>query len=348
MEIRSVNRLPMPTWRYLRTNDSALPFAAPARCAKVRWTGDAVMTEGAVLPARFEGASPEWKEAALGEAYTVTIPAGTEAVLSADVLMDASHPDYAGTYLFRVEKGASLRLVWTWRGGGETGTAALAAAYLLEEGARLHVSAAEEGLGGKLLVSQRLVEAAEGAEAEFVSADLGGETVIVHSRGYLAGDKSALREYGIYAAGGTQHLDLFYHVDHLGRDTESDIEVKGALAGRAKKIFRSTIDFKRGCAGAVGSEGDYAIQLDPSTKNISLPLLLCTEDDVAGNHASSAGQIDEGTVYYLMSRGLTRAEARRIVVESLIRPLIDRLDESLRDGVLRAVRAKLDGEGETK
>lgn len=46
----------------------------------------------------------------------------------------------------------------------------------------------------------------------------------------------------------------------------------------------------------MGDEGDYAIQLSPKTKNISLPLLLCTEDDVQGNHASSAGQLDANTI----------------------------------------------------
>ena len=94
----------------------------------------------------------------------------------------------------------------------------------------------------------------------------------------------------------------------------------------------------------MGDEGDFAIQLDPKTKNISLPLLLCTEDDVQGNHASSAGQLDQNTIYFLMSRGFTLEEARRIVVEALIRPIIDGMDESLRDEVLMAVREKLDRE----
>lgn len=344
--METINRLPMLTWRYLKTNDSTLPFRTPERRAAAKWSDETYFTPGAALPARFEGASPAWVDAALaGEAYTVSIPDGADVALAADIFLDGAHPDYAGTYVFRVGRGARLRLLWKWRGGGEAGTAALSAAYELAEGARLHVSAAGSGLSGALLCSQRLVEAAAGAEAELVSADLGGETVVVHSRGYLDGARASMKEYGVYAAGGTQHLDLFYHIDHIGTETESDIEVKGALAGRAKKIFRSTIDFKRGCSGAVGSEGDYAVQLDPATKNISLPLLLCTEDNVQGNHASSAGQIDEGTVYYLMSRGLTREEARRIVVESLIRPLIDRLDESLREDALAAVRAKLDEGG---
>lgn len=346
MDLEKVNRLPSPTWRYLKTNDSDLPFRKAERPAKAVWSDTTYMTEGAVLPARFEGASAAWKEAAAsGECRTVRIPAGTRAMLRAEIAMDEAAPDFAGTYVFHVEKGAELRLVWQWKGGGEDGVCAVAAAYELEDGAVLHVSSAEEGLGGKLLCMQRLIETGEGAQAEFVSADLGGRTVITHSRGYLEGKKSSLHEYGVYTAGGRQHLDLFYHIDHLGEETDSDVEVKGALAGEAKKVFRSTIDFKRGCSGATGNEGDYAIQLDPKTKNISLPLLLCTEDNVAGNHASSAGQIDEQTLYYLMSRGLTKEEARRIVVESLLRPLIDRLDESLRDGVLAGVRARLDAEG---
>ncbi len=346
MELERVNRLPMLTWRYLKTNDSPLPFRRAERPAKAAWSDMSYVTEGAVLPERFEGASSAWKAAAAGgEAFTIRIPAGVKAELHADIVMDAASPDYAGVCVFHLEKGASLRMIWKWTGGGEEGVCAAAMAYTLEEGAELHVSAAEEGLSDKLFCVQRLVETADEAQAEFVSADIGGRTVIVNSRGYLWGAKSAIREYSLYAAGGQQNLDLFYHIEHYGEESESDIEAKGALLDHAKKSFRSTIDFKRGCAGAVGSEGDYAIQLDPTTKNISLPLLLCTEENVSGNHASSAGQISPETVYYLMTRGMTKEEARRIVVESLIRPLIDRLDESLREDVLVNVHQKL-GAGE--
>ncbi len=45
-------------------------------------------------------------------------------------------------------------------------------------------------------------------------------------------------------------------------------------------------------------------------KNISLPLLLCTEDDVVGNHRTSAGQLDANTIYFLMTRGFSLEEAR--------------------------------------
>lgn len=75
-----------------------------------------------------------------------------------------------------------------------------------------------------------------------------------------------------------------------------------------------------------------------------MPLLLCTEDNVIGNHASSSGQLDNQVIYFLMTRGFSLEEARRIVVESLIRPLVDRMDESLQEDVLAIVRKKLEAE----
>lgn len=345
MEIERVNRLPMLTYRYLKTNDSPLPFRAPEKKTGAVFSDAVYIERGAVLPEGFTGASDAWKREALrGEKYTVHIPEGVEAALTIDVKCDSDHPDYAGAFAFVLEKNAHLQIIWKWEGTDEEGAVTVAASYSLADGAVLHSSHVETGMEKKILCFQRYTEAQHEAKAYFAAAELGGDVVIVHSRGFLYGKESAMHESDLYTSCGDQHLDLFYHIDHIGEDTECDIDVKGAMAGESKKIFRGIIDFKRGSAGAVGSEGDYAIQLSPKTKNISLPLLLCTEDNVEGNHASSAGQIDQGTIYYLMTRGFSYEEARRIVVESLIQPLIDKLDPSLHEEVLSVVREKLDEE----
>ena len=151
-----------------------------------------------------------------------------------------------------------------------------------------------------------------------------------------------MTEKAVYAGTGKQHLDFFYHIDHIGKKTNAEIDVKGALDDESRKVFRGTLDFKKGCSGSVGDEGDYAIQLSERTKNISLPLLLCTEDDIQGNHASSAGQLDGSTIYFLMSRGFSLEEARRIVIEAMIRPIVDEMDESVREDVVTELRRKLD------
>ncbi len=340
MEEIRVNRLPLLTYRYLHTNDTLLDFEAPTETGEVVFSDTTYVTEGGSLPAEFDGASKETVAACeAGQGYTIQIPEGQKASLTITLQV---RPHFAGQFLFHIGKGASLSLVWRVKGADQEGTCLHAAYYELAKQATLTVSTLEQGHAKTTVYDQRHIVLADGAKAHFTGAELSGEKIIVHSYGKLLGKKSEMVEKAVYAATGTQHLDLFYHIDHVGEETKAEIDVKGALSDESKKIFRGTLDFKRGCSGSVGDEGDYAIQLDPKTKNISLPLLLCTEDNVQGNHASSAGQLDENTIYFLMSRGFSKEEARRIVIEALIRPIIDEMDETVREEVVSAVREKLD------
>ena len=342
----AINRLPILTYRYLKTNDTKIIFAAPQVSAAADFSDKTYVNVGAEFPEDFEGASAETLAASLaGEKYTITIPSGMQAKLTIGIKLEEQHAGYAGAYHFLLQKGAQLELVWKLSGTETAQSSYLASYYELEEAAELKISKLQADLGEATLYDQRFFKLGKSAQADVVSAELGGKQVIVHSRGNLNGDEAALTERTVYSGTGKQHLDLFYHIDHWGKKTVSLIDGKGALAGEAKKIFRSTLDFHRGCAGSAGEEGDYAVQLSPKAKNISLPLLLCTEDNVAGNHATSAGQVSEEDVYYLMSRGFSWEEARRIIVESLMRPIIDSLDPSLQETALEEIRRKLDAKG---
>ena len=342
----AINRLPILTYRYLKTNDTKIIFAAPQASAAADFSDKTYVNVGAEFPENFEGASAETLAASLaGEKYTITIPSGMQAKLTIEIKLEEQHAGYAGAYHFLLQKGAQLELVWKLSGTETAQSYYLASYYELEEAAELKISKLQADLGEATLYDQRFFKLGKSAQADVVSAELGGKQVIVHSRGNLNGDEAALTERTVYSGTGKQHLDLFYHIDHWGKKTVSLIDGKGALAGEAKKIFRSTLDFHRGCAGSAGEEGDYAVQLSPKAKNISLPLLLCTEDNVAGNHATSAGQVSEEDVYYLMSRGFSWEEARRIIVESLMRPIIDSLDPSLQETALEEIRRKLDAKG---
>ena len=342
----AINRLPILTYRYLKTNDTKIIFAAPQVSAAADFSDKTYVNVGAEFPEDFEGASAETLAASLaGEKYTITIPSGMQAKLTIEIKLEEQHAGYAGAYHFLLQKGAQLELVWKLSGTETAQSSYLASYYELEEAAELKISKLQADLGEATLYDQRFFKLGKSAQADVVSAELGGKQVIVHSRGNLNGDEAALTERTVYSGTGKQHLDLFYHIDHWGKKTVSLIDGKGALAGEAKKIFRSTLDFHRGCAGSAGEEGDYAVQLSPKAKNISLPLLLCTEDNVAGNHATSAGQVSEEDVYYLMSRGFSWEEARRIIVESLMRPIIDSLDPSLQETALEEIRRKLNAKG---
>lgn len=126
------------------------------------------------------------------------------------------------------------------------------------------------------------------------------------------------------------------------KKSKSDIHTLGALSDVSKKSFRGTLDFLHGATGSEGAEEDTCLLLDPTVKSVSLPLLLCKEDNVVGNHAASAGQLDKTKLFYLMSRGFSEAEAKHIIVESMIRPIIDRIgNEDIEEAALTAVRNKI-------
>ena len=78
------------------------------------------------------------------------------------------------------------------------------------------------------------------------------------------------------------------------------------------KILRGTIDLVRGCKGAEGTETESVILADERVKNKSIPIILCDEDDVAGNHGATIGHVRPEQLNYLMSRGISQEAAERL------------------------------------
>ncbi|WP_105618715.1 SufD family Fe-S cluster assembly protein [Vallitalea okinawensis] len=142
----------------------------------------------------------------------------------------------------------------------------------------------------------------------------------------------------IYFAKGESRHDHHYKMLHRAPYGNSKIDIRGAMMDQARKVFRGTIDFKKGSGKSKASEKEYVLLLNEGLASHAIPALLCDEDDVEGEHAASAGQIDEGQLFYLMSRGFSLVDAKRLLVESNFRPIIEALpDEDIRESVLQSV-----------
>lgn len=162
------------------------------------------------------------------------------------------------------------------------------------------------------------------ARVNFIHVELGAALTAVNYSGQI-GDRGELNIHGAYFGDGKQQFDLNYLADHRGVGSSSRILVHGALKDHAKKIFRGTIDLKRGARQAKGSEIESVLLLDETVRSIAVPLLLAGEDDVEGEHAATAGRVDDEKVHYLMSRGLSRGLATKLLVEAAFQPIIEAL-----------------------
>ncbi|MBS6534980.1 SufB/SufD family protein [Peptoniphilus harei] len=169
--------------------------------------------------------------------------------------------------------------------------------------------------------------------------ELGAARLYTNYKCELIGEYSEGHVDSIYFGQKDEYLNMNYDMIHRGKKTESDILVNGALKDKSSKNFKSNLQFIEGAKGAVGSEEEYSILLDDTVHSISVPLMLAHEDDVVGNHASSAGKLDNDQIFYLMSRGISFDEAEALIVESKFSGAIDALgDEKLKDEVWEAVR----------
>jgi Fe-S cluster assembly scaffold protein SufB len=180
------------------------------------------------------------------------------------------------------------------------------------------------------------------AEVNWVEVNIGGKESITNILNNLEETESKSNLSSIYFGDGDRVIDLNYLMNHAGRRTISNIETKGALKDRAKKVFRGTIDFKLGASRSKGSEEEYALLLDKEVKASSVPLLLCSEDNVEGQHAASAGQIDNEKLFYIMSRGFSEKEAKKLIVEASFAPIVDKVPcEDLRDVIRDEIQRRL-------
>ena len=149
----------------------------------------------------------------------------------------------------------------------------------------------------------------------------------------LAGKESDFTAAIGYQVTGENRLDMNYNAVHEGKKTTSSMTANGVLRDHAKKLFRGTIDFKKGAKGAKGDELEDVLLLDDGVQNQTIPLILCAEEDVEGNHGASIGSLDDELIFYLESRGISEEAAyelmavcKKIPVEGLRAELNEMLD----------------------
>jgi Fe-S cluster assembly protein SufD len=204
---------------------------------------------------------------------------------------------------------------------------------------------AEEGSKIKIIKLQRLPDNGDnfdsncavvdrGANVEWISVELGSNVSVSNYISYLEKDESESSLDSVYLVDGSRVLDVSYTMEHKGRRSISNIKTNGVVKDKAKKIFRGTLDFKKGASRSKGSEEEYVLVLSPDARIDSIPTLLCAEDDVEGQHAASVGQINDNMLFYLMSRGLNENEAKKIIIEASFRPVLDAIPiESIREDI---------------
>jgi Fe-S cluster assembly protein SufD len=106
---------------------------------------------------------------------------------------------------------------------------------------------------------------------------------------------------------------------------KSDLLYKGALDGNARSVFRGIIKVHKGAQQTDAYQTNRNLLLSPHARADSLPNLEIEADDVRCSHGATVGQLDQEHLFYLMSRGLSRTQAERLVVLGFLGEVLSRL-----------------------
>ena len=130
----------------------------------------------------------------------------------------------------------------------------------------------------------------------------------------LRGDDARLDIDTRYLGHASQQRDFNYVAHQRGRRTVCNLDANGVLAGESEKTLRGTIELVHGCKGSVGSEQETVLLADERVANRTVPVILCDEDDVAGNHGATIGHVRPEQLFYLASRGISPDDAERLFI----------------------------------
>lgn len=208
-------------------------------------------------------------------------------------------------------------------------TSAALTRIVVEAGAKLHLI---EMLGvneGQQHLESVGLEIHQDAAVDVKQYALGGSTIGLGLTANLVGARARLDLNNRYHATHEETLDINHLVRMRGTSTRAQLTESGVLNEAAKKTLRATIDLVRGAKDAQGNEIETVMILGDDVVNKTMPVILCDEDDVAGNHGATIGSVSPEQLDYLAARGLSRQAAEQLFIRALFEDAIINAPEEI-------------------
>lgn len=337
----TINKLPAPTWTWLKVNDKTV--AVPDNLVMTETDLDNLPDEVSVGAIDYSSICLGEVELGAGEEFrkvsdksgigvnSYTVAAGTKVEEPLRLGIDYNSMNEGDGYLGRTSivlgEEAELTCIITYKGkpqfaandirirGAKNAKLTLVEIFQLEDGSNL-----VDSIGGRYL---------EKGGLKLIQISSGAGNLALSCAAELDGYKSNLDIDTGYLVKGNDNLDINYVARHKGKKTDSKINVSGVLRDNASKTFRGTIDFIKGCKDATGDEREDVLLMDEGVRNSTVPLILCAEEDVEGAHGASIGKISDDILLYFETRGIPEADVVELMAQSRIDAVAGRIPDQL-------------------
>ena len=172
------------------------------------------------------------------------------------------------------------------------------------------------------------------ASINWISGCFGGKLNRLKIDTLFNGQGSQCNNIGVFLGRGKEHIDFTTNMYHNTVQTTNNVVVDGILKDESSSVYRGLIKIEKEAQKTYSYLENHILKLGEKTLANSIPSLKIDANDVKASHGATVGQIDEEHMFYLMSRGLSREEAEKLIVEGFFEPVIQKIpSEELKEKI---------------
>jgi Fe-S cluster assembly protein SufD len=277
------------------------------------------------------------------KARVISVPSGAELDQPLVVTVSGDDSDAAVFNHLFVDIGANARATLVLQHRGNTVLAGNAE-IIVGEGAELTLVSLQDWDDSAVHLAHMHTRVGRDATYRQALVTIGGDLVRICSSVDYAGPGGEAEMLGLYFADADQHLEHRLFVDHNAPHTRSNVDYRGALQGDgAHTVWIGDVLIRKVAEGIQTYESNRNLVLTDGCRADSVPNLEIETGEIVGaGHASATGRFDDEQLFYIRSRGIDEAEARRLVVHGFFADIIRKIGvPAIEAQLLNAVEKEL-------
>lgn len=320
---------------------------------------DAIESHPEVIRPYFEGKITKIGEskfaslanAAFSSGYFIRIPKNTHLIEPMRLGNELAHPNSlsAQRNIIILEENSSATVIeenTSNLGKGKGSLFVSATDFDIQEGANLTFGSINSLDENSIQISHKKALLGKDAKTNFSGGFLGGAFTISSLENVMEGEGSFAQDYEIIFGSDSQRFNITSDLTHLGKDTVGKVAAKGVFKDSSRGLFKGMVRIGPNAKNASSYLAGHSILLSKNASSDAIPSLKIETNDVKATHSASVSQVDEAQLFYLQSRGFPENEARKMIVEGFMAPVIRQMKQRDVEITLKALFGlKWEGKG---
>lgn len=191
-----------------------------------------------------------------------------------------------------------------------------------KEGAKVRFTTVQNWSKNVYNLNNKRAIAHAGAAVDWVSGSLGSKVTMLYPTTVLLGPGARTENLSFTFSQDGMWLDTGARAVHRAPDTTSRLVSRSVVQGTGRSVFRGTVHVHPEARGAKAHVECSTLLLTPEAKTETIPILRAETDDVELGHEATVGKVSRDQLFYLMSRGLSEAQAMSLIVNGFVSPIL--------------------------